>query len=137
MRPRSLTLLPLIVLGASLTGCTAIKSTVHLAQGEQALYDARAAGGPEYAVYAWTMAEEAQKKAREEWGYSDFGAAESLSRTAAEWSAKARDQAAQADKVKKVEGAGDAAIPEQVTPPPVTPGASTSTPWGAPGEEAR
>ena len=123
MRP-PLSLLPLVALGASLSGCTAIKSTVHLAQGEQALYDARAVGGPDYAVYNWTMAEELQKKAREEWGYSDFGACEDLSKKSSEWAAKARDQAEKAEKIQKVEGSGPA-LPDQVSRP-AAPGAS----WG-------
>ena len=47
-----------LLLTGLLTGCTAVKSTVHLTKAEQALQLAREAEAPVNAPYAWTAAEE-------------------------------------------------------------------------------
>jgi hypothetical protein len=94
MTPR---LLPLL-LGASLTGCTAIRGTVHLAKAEQAYSLAVEADAGTWAPYATERAHSLLLKAREEWGYSDFGPSEDLSVQALEWATKAREQADAADK---------------------------------------
>ena len=69
-----------------LTGCiTATRTTVKLAQAEKNMAAARDAGAPEQAVYAWTLADEYMKKARDEWARSDFEAAESMVKKAKYW----------------------------------------------------
>ena len=78
-----------VALVALLSGCTAIKTTVHLAQAEQGLAEARNYDAQNLAVYEYTMAMRYLEKAREENGASDFRVAESLARRSAEWSDKA------------------------------------------------
>ena len=69
-----------------LTGCiAATRTTVKLAQAEQNMAAARDAGAQERAVYAWTMADEYMKKARDEWARSDFETAESMVKKAKYW----------------------------------------------------
>lgn len=85
-------LVPLLIAGLA-TGCTAIKSTVHLAQAEQAVQLAREAEAPEQAPYAWTMAEQLILKAREEWAAADYGPAETLSIKAMKIANDAAEQA--------------------------------------------
>ena len=82
-----------LLLTGLLTGCTAVKSTVHLTKAEQALQLAREAAAPVNAPYAWTAAEELVLKAREEWAASDFGPAEDLSVKAVDAANKAAEQA--------------------------------------------
>lgn len=82
-----------LLTAGSLTGCTAIKSTVHLAKAEQALQLAAEAEAPVNAPYAWTAAEELILKAREEWASSDFGPAEALSIKALDAANQAAEQA--------------------------------------------
>jgi hypothetical protein len=97
-------ILPAFLLTASLTGCTAIRSTVHLAQAEQAYTLAVDAQAETWAPYAHARAHALLLKAREEWGYSDFGPAEDLFDQSKEWSTKARAQADQADKTQPPPG---------------------------------
>jgi len=61
-------------------GCAAVKSTVHLAQLEEAWVDAEAANAEARAAYEFTMAEQYRLKAHEEWGHSDYGASEELAK---------------------------------------------------------
>ena len=78
------------ILMLSLVGCYAgTKATVKLTQTEQKMNAARAAAAPDRAVYAWTMADEYMKKARDEWGRSDYEAAEALLKKAEHWAAEA------------------------------------------------
>jgi hypothetical protein len=91
-------ILPAFLLTASLTGCTAIRSTVHLAQAEQAYNLAVEADAATWAPYAHARAHSLLLKAREEWGYSDFGPAEDLFDQSKEWSTKAKAQADAADR---------------------------------------
>ena len=90
-----MTLRPLLSVSALLLlgACTAVRGTVKLAQAEQAVLLARQAGAPERAVYAFTRAEAFMVKAREEWGYADYGAAEALCSEATTWADKARQEA--------------------------------------------
>ncbi len=78
-----------LVLAVSLSGCTAIKSTVHLAQAEQALAEARNYDSQNLAVYEYTMAIRYLEKAREENGASDYRISENLSKRSMEWADKA------------------------------------------------
>lgn len=117
MTPRFLPLL----LGASLTGCTAIRGTVHLAKAEQAYTLAVEADAETWAPYAHARAHSLLLKAREEWGYSDFGPAEDLCKQSLEWSTKAREQADAADKSGPAPGSdapGLQAAPAAAPPAP-------------------
>ena len=71
-----------LILGPSLTGCIAIKPTLALVQTNEALQAAELAGAEEKAPYEWTMATEHQRKAREEWGGSEFEECEILTKAA-------------------------------------------------------
>jgi len=73
-----------------LTGCiAATRTTVKLAQAEQNMTAARNAGAPEQAIYAWTLADEYMKKARDEWARSDFEASEAMVKKAKYWADEA------------------------------------------------
>ena len=82
--------LPLIPILCALlmSGCTAIKASIHIAEAEQALGEAREFGAPELAVYEYTMAVRYLEKAREEIGWSDYRVSENLSKRSMEWSDK-------------------------------------------------
>lgn len=94
------TLLAMTLAGSTLVGCTAIRGTVHLAKAEQAYGLSQDADAETWAPYPYTMAESFMLKAREEWGYSDYGPAEDFSKLALEWSVKAKNQADTADKTQ-------------------------------------
>ena len=82
-------------------GCyAATKSTVDLTGAQQQLELARAAGAPQQATYAWTMADEYLKKARDEWSRSDYEAADSMIKKALHW-------AKQAESIAKASGWSD------------------------------
>ncbi len=86
-----------LVLLIGLTGCyAATRSTVDLAKVEKKVAEARSADAQRRAVYAWTMADAYLKKARDEWGHSDFEAAEKMMRQAESWADKAIAEAANA-----------------------------------------
>mgnify|MGYP001180296912 CR=1 FL=1 len=75
----------------TLVGCyAATRSTVDLTQAQQKLETARASGAPQQAMYAWTMADEYLKKAKDEWARSDYQAADALLKKSMHWA----DQAA-------------------------------------------
>ena len=103
----------LAVLMVALGGCyAATKSTVDLSGVQQKLEAARAAGAPDRATYAWTMADEFLKKARDEWSRSDYEAADALLKKAAHWADQAAS-IAQASGVDNAEdGFEDAVMPE-------------------------
>ncbi len=74
----------------STLGCyAATKSTLDLSKAEQKLTAAKAADAQRHAVYAWTMADSYMKKARDEWGHSDYEAAEAMMKKAEQWADKA------------------------------------------------
>jgi hypothetical protein len=113
------TLRPLLSVSALLLlgACTAVRGTVKLAQAEQAVLLARQAGAPERAVYAFTRAEAFMVKAREEWGYADYGAAEALCSEATTWADKARQEAEVAPAPPAAAAPPDAAAPPAAAAP--------------------
>ena len=91
----------LFVLILVLPGCyAATKATVDIASAQQQLEVARSLGAPECATYAWTMADEYMKKAKDEWSRSDYQAADTLLKQARHWA----DQAASIAKANEVDG---------------------------------
>lgn len=78
-----------LVLTVALSGCTAIKATVHMAAAEQALAEARSRNAQNLAIYEYTMAIRYLEKAREENGSADYKISEKLAKRSAEWSDKA------------------------------------------------
>ena len=79
-----------LALMLGLSGCyAATRSTVHMVEASQKLTEARDAGAPARAVYAWTKADEYMKKARDEWGRSEFQSAERLFEKSQKWSEEA------------------------------------------------
>ena len=78
-----------LLVALALSGCTAVRGTVHLARGMQSVNDVRETQAPTDAIYAWTLAEEYRKKAWDEWCGSDYEEAERASKLAAEWAQKA------------------------------------------------
>lgn len=124
-----------LLLTGLLTGCTAVKSTVHLTKAEQALQLAREAEAPTNAPYAWTIAEELVLKAREEWAASDFGPSEILSVKALDAANKAAEQAKTAPSpidippwaVLPDAPASEAALPPAASTPAPDPAAAGSS----------
>lgn len=90
MSVRPLMTLALLALAS---GCTAIKATAHVVQIEEAIYDAETAKADSKAIYEYTLATEYRMKAREEWGYSSFGAAEMLARKSTDYARQAEEMA--------------------------------------------
>lgn len=78
-----------VAIAAATSGCTAIKATVHVAQAEQALAEARNHDAQNLAIYEYTMAIRYLEKAREEHGSADYRICENLARRSAEWADKA------------------------------------------------
>jgi len=79
-----------LVLLIGLSGCyAASRSTVHMVGANQKLSEARDAGAPSRAVYAWTKADEYMKKGRDEWGRSEFESAERMFAKSQKWSEEA------------------------------------------------
>lgn len=119
----------LVTLGLS-SGCIAIKPTARLASLEEAWHDANEAEAAEEAIYEHTLAEQYRLKAREEWGYSDYGAAEDLARKGENFARRAEEIArygsadeGAADRAKARENLENAEdiVPEEVdrtTAPP-------------------
>ena len=83
---RVLWIAPLLV---GMSGCVAIKTTVELAQAEQALAEARNHDAQNLAVYEYTMAVRYLEKAREENGGADYRMSEKLAERSMEWADKA------------------------------------------------
>lgn len=79
-----------------LSGCAA-KGTYHIIQAEQAVQLATDDGADTLAVYAWTMSDSYLKKAREEYSYADYEAAERYALEAERWAERARDVVRMAD----------------------------------------
>ena len=102
-----------------MTGCiAATRTTVKLAQAEQNLAAARDAGAQERAIYAWTLADEYMKKARDEWARSDFEASESMVKKAKYWADEAASIARAAPAPVQDEADQEA---DQTTLPPTLP----------------
>lgn len=102
------------VTAASLAGCAAGRGTYFLAEADRHVQAALDAEAPEKAIYAWTMADEARRKAWEEWGYSDYEEAERLAKLAAEWADKAEKLARSGSAVQFLgqPGPGGARLPK-------------------------
>ncbi|MCO4746237.1 MAG: hypothetical protein KC912_15675 [Proteobacteria bacterium] len=81
------TLVPVLIF--ALSGCTAIKSSVHLVQAEQAVTRAEQRNADDDAIYEYTMSLRYLEKAREENGYSDYKDSTTLSKAAVEWAEQA------------------------------------------------
>ena len=92
----------------AVSGCTAVKSSTHLVQAEQAVTRAELRNADDDAVYEFTMAMRYLEKAREENGYADYKDSTNLSKAATEWAEKA---------VKVVEMGGS---DYQPPPPPLS-----------------
>ncbi|MFZ5475445.1 MAG: hypothetical protein ACOZNI_01615 [Myxococcota bacterium] len=112
---RSLLFLPLL-------GCTAARATYFIYDAERKFNEAVEAGAPTRAVYEITLAEQFLQKAKEEDGYSDFGATEALCRKSMEYSAaafaKANDEGKDLrEKVEGVENFVPEVKPEEEKPP--------------------
>jgi hypothetical protein len=86
---RSLLLLALL----SLSGCTAARGGYAVIDAQRAYKEAVDEGAEEYAVYSITLAHEYLMKAREEVGYSDYGAADKLCQKAKIAASKAAAEA--------------------------------------------
>jgi len=96
-------------------GCyAATRSTVRMVEANQKMTEARGAGAPARAVYAWTKADEYMKKARDEWARSEFQSAEKMLDKAKEW-------ATEATRLARSVGPADVldVVPEQVPVPSV------------------
>ena len=74
---------------ATLGGCTAALSTVHLVLADEAVKRAEGYGAPDLATYEYTMAVLYLDKAREEAGYTEYRDSRDLAMTAAEWADEA------------------------------------------------
>lgn len=88
----------LLALAATLAGCAPVHSNLNLVDAEVALEGARAAGGQKIAPYEYTVAEAYLRKAREELGYAQYGAAAELAERARGFAEQARQKAAEAGK---------------------------------------
>ncbi len=88
-----------LLCGVCLANC-AIASTGKILKGATSIEVAEHAEAEKYAVYELTRAREYLHKAREEWGYSDFEAAEVFADQATQWADKARDKARDHDQPK-------------------------------------
>jgi hypothetical protein len=104
-----------VALAASASGCGAARGTYFLVDAEQRLEEAREQGAAA-AVFQWTMAEEHMKKAYEEWGYSDYEAAERMAGLAVAWAQKA-DAAVTGDPPPET---APEVVPETSAPPVAT-----------------
>ena len=99
-----------------LSGC-AVKGTYHIAQAELAVSLAQEDDAEELAVYAWTMADAYLKKAREEYFYADYEAAEQYALAAEKWAERAQEIVRQGS--DPMNSAPDALPELQNAPPPI------------------
>ena len=81
----------LVVAAASLflTACTAVNSSFHIIQADQALQKAKSAEAERLAPYQFTMSQEYLEKARSEAADSDHKIAMQLAKKSAEWADQA------------------------------------------------
>lgn len=106
-------------------GCTAGKATYQLAKAQQAYQQAVSAGSAERAPYETTLAFEYLQKAKEENGYSDFGAADELCLASMKYAQQAFEKAS--DIIPSAPDDGE--VPEDVPDKaPATPKKPASTP---------
>lgn len=107
--------LSLLLLLSASVGCASIRSTIRLTEAEQALYQARQYDPQDSAVYEWTLAELYMVKSREEWGYSDYEAAEMFAEKAAKWAAEAEEMASREETFEALDEAQEI-VPAEVGP---------------------
>lgn len=133
---RPLALLLAAVLAA---GCTATKASVNLVIADQAVDRAQEANAPELAVYEYTLAIRYLEKAREEAGYADYKASETLAKKAAEFADQSIIVIQKGGRDLKVDEAGDDLTDEPVRLPPDPPPAARepAAPPAAPAAPAK
>lgn len=105
---------------APLVGCTAVKSTYHLVEAQQAVSRAENRRANELAVYEYTMAVRFLEKAQEEAGYSDYKVSVDLARRSAEWADRsiiAIDSEGRDLDLEGVDQLPDWQLPEAADPP--------------------
>jgi len=107
--------LSLLLLLSAAVGCASIRSTIRLTEAEQALYQARQYDPQDSAVYEWTLAELYMVKSREEWGYSDYEAAEMFAEKAAKWAAEAEEMASREETFEALDEAQEI-VPVEAAP---------------------
>lgn len=100
----------MLLTALALSGCTAGRATYYVIDAQQKYQDALAQGAEKHAAYEITMAREYLAKAKEESGYSDYGATEQLCKKSMEFSAAAYAKAS--DVGDDIEGA-DQIVPEE------------------------
>ena len=110
-----------LLVGMTVVGCYAAgRSTVKLVEADRKLAEARVAGAPERAKFAWTMADEYMKKARDEWANSDYEDAEAMVVKAKEWADQAIQIANNARPLDLVSPVPEIApVPEQQVEEPI------------------
>ncbi len=118
---RPLVLLLVAVLAA---GCTAAKASVTLVLADQAVDRAQEANAPELAVYEYTMAIRYLEKAREEAGYADYKASETLAKKAAEYADQSIIVIQRGGRDLKLDEAGDDLTDEPTPLPSAAPPAA-------------
>lgn len=112
----------ILLVALPLAGCGAARSVYYLWDAQKDLVGAQEAQAPEKARYEYTLAHEYLMKAREEAGYSDYGAAESLARKSSDWSNKAAEVAQYGTSERELMlNEMDQVVPEEVEPPPDEP----------------
>jgi len=97
---RSLSLLAIAILG--LSSCAAGKATYLMIDADRAWRDAVEAEAEEKAPYEFTLAALYRDKAWEEWGYSQYDAAEALAATAADYARQAERIALYGDEEREL-----------------------------------
>ena len=106
-------ILPLLMLN----GCTAGRATYMLLNAQQSYQSALGQGAEEEAVYEITLAYEYMQKAREEAGYSQYGAVDELCRTSMSWSQAAYKRASDEGQIPDA----DQVVPEERQPETLKP----------------
>jgi hypothetical protein len=106
-------LLPLLFL----TGCTAGRSTFMMVNAQREYQAAVSEGAEERALYEITLAREYLQKAKEEDGYSSYGAVDQLCRTSLSWSQAAYKKSTDGIQIPD---AGEV-VPEERLPTPAQP----------------
>ena len=106
-----------VLLPVVLGGCTAARSSYMILNAEQAYRAAVEQGAEDEAVYEITLAEEYLQKAREEAGYSQYGAVENLCQQSMSFSETARKKSSG----QQVPDASPGVVPEERGNVPVTP----------------
>ncbi len=113
--------LALLLIACLAAGCTATKASVNLVLADQAVDRAQEANAPELAVYEYTMAIRYLEKAREEAGYADYKASETLAQKAAEYADQSIIAIQRGGRDLNVDEAGDDLTDEPTRLPPDPP----------------